>query len=702
MATQLIATLHRAFSRVHTNARQLFVITAAICFTGTASASEADDHNLFQPLDVFALEWANGPQVSPDGKTIAYTRSGFDIMKDRRTSRVWLIDADGQRHRPMTDRSGNAPAFSPDGERVVFIASTDEGTELFMHWLADNRTARLTQLPESPRNLSWSPDGRQIAFTMFKPAATKPMAKMPAAPEGAKWAAPFKVFETVQYRADGAGYLRPGFSHVYLIDAEGGAPRQITSGDFNHGGGISWSQDGSALYISGNRNDDWALNTSNSDIYHVNLDDEAITAITDRDGPDFSPLVSPNGRHLAYLGFDNNRRGYENVQLHLHDLSSGETRLLASDIDSSLGGIVWREDSRAIFFAYDREGMGQVARTSLSGKVETLADDLGGTAMSRPYSGGSFDYASGTLSYTRSVDAQPADLAVIKRNNSDSLTRLNDNLLNHRDLAEIDSFSVQSSLDGRDIQAWVAKPPGFSADKRYPLILEIHGGPHTAYGPQFAAEIQLMAAAGYVVVYANPRGSTSYGEAFANLIDRAYPGGDFDDLMSVVDHAINEGWADPERLFVTGGSGGGILTAWIVTHTDRFAAAVAAKPVINWYSFVLTADAYPFFSSAWFEKKPWEDPQEYLSRSPLHYIDQAKTPTMLLTGEKDYRTPMSESEQFYQALKLVEVDTALVRIPGASHGIASRPSQLIGKVAHILAWFERYDQSDADKNANAQ
>lgn len=702
MATLLFANSLNTSTSALSFAARLISLIALVGTATAASASEDADHALFKPLDVFALEWANGPQVSPDGKTIAYTRSGFDIMKDRRSARIWLIDADGERHRPMTDRSGGAPQFSPDGDRVAFVSSTDEGSEVFMHWLADNRTARLTQLPESPRNLSWSPDGRQIAFTMFQPAAAKPMAKLPSAPKGAKWAAPFKVFEEVQYRADGAGYLRPGFTQVYLMSADGGAPRQLTSGNFNHGGGISWTQDGSALYVSGNRNDDWALNTSNTDIYRVDIADGKITAITERDGADFSPSLSPNGRYLAYLGFDNNRRGYENVQLNLLDLNSGETRLLAEDIDSSLGGIVWREDSRAIYFQYDREGMGHIARTSLSGKLDILADDLGGTSMSRPYSGGSFDYASGTLSYTRSVNAQPADLALAARGESTSLTKLNDNLLNHRDLAEVESFRVQSTLDGRDIQAWVAKPPGFSTDKRYPLILEIHGGPHTAYGPQFASEIQLMAAAGYVVVYANPRGSTSYGEEFANLIDRAYPGGDFDDLMSVVDHAIEAGWADPDRLFVTGGSGGGILTAWIVTHTDRFAAAVAAKPVINWYSFVLTADAYPFFSSAWFDKKPWEDPQEYLQRSPLNYIDQAKTPTMLLTGERDFRTPISESEQFYQALKLVEVDTALVRIPGASHGIASRPSQLIGKVAHILAWFERYDRSETDKETNGQ
>ena len=276
------------------------------------------------------------------------------------------------------------------------------------------------------------------------------------------------------------------------------------------------------------------------------------------------------------------------------------------------------------------------------------------------------------------------------RQGARTLTALNRNLLPHRELAEISEFRVPSSLDGREVHGWVAKPPGFDPAKSYPMILEIHGGPHTAYGPHFSGEVQLFSAAGYVVVYVNPRGSTSYGEEFANLIHLAYPGDDFHDLMSAVDYAIDAGWADPEQLYVTGGSGGGILTAWIVSHTDRFAAAVAAKPVINWYTFVLTADLYPFFVRNWFATTPWEDPAAYLDRSPLNYVDRVKTPTMLLTGEADHRTPISESEQFYQALMLRGVPTALVRVPGASHTIAGRPSHLIGKVQHILAWFERH------------
>ncbi|HYT59022.1 MAG TPA: prolyl oligopeptidase family serine peptidase, partial [Haliangiales bacterium] len=228
------------------------------------------------------------------------------------------------------------------------------------------------------------------------------------------------------------------------------------------------------------------------------------------------------------------------------------------------------------------------------------------------------------------------------------------------------------------------------AQKKYPLTLEIHGGPFANYGDRFTSEIQLFAAAGYVVLYLNPRGSTSYGEEFGNLIHHNYPGQDFDDLMSGVDAVVQRGYIDAGNLFVTGGSGGGVLTSWIVGKTNRFRAAVVAKPVINWYSFVLTSDDYNFFYRYWFPGFPWDHAEHYLKRSPLSLVGNVQTPTMLLTGETDYRTPISESEQFYQALKLRKVDTALVRLPETSHGMDSRPTQVISKVAHILKWFEKY------------
>jgi dipeptidyl aminopeptidase/acylaminoacyl peptidase len=274
------------------------------------------------------------------------------------------------------------------------------------------------------------------------------------------------------------------------------------------------------------------------------------------------------------------------------------------------------------------------------------------------------------------------------------ITSINDEFLKSRNFGETKEFWVDSSVDDFKVHGWIITPPDFDPDQKYPLILEIHGGPYSSYGPSFTPELQLMASKGYVVVYTNPRGSTSYGEEFAAYINRNYPSEDYYDLMDAVDYVVDQGYVDENHLYITGGSGGGVLTAWSIGKTDRFAAAVVAKPVINWYSFALTADGYPFFTKYWMPGLPWENPIGYHELSPISLVGNVTTPTMLLTGEDDYRTPMSESEQYYQALKLQGVDASMVRIPDASHGIVSRPSNLIRKVAYILGWFETYSEKN--------
>jgi acylaminoacyl-peptidase len=267
---------------------------------------------------------------------------------------------------------------------------------------------------------------------------------------------------------------------------------------------------------------------------------------------------------------------------------------------------------------------------------------------------------------------------------------VNSDLFTFKKLGEVEEVWYNSSFDNREIQGWICKPPDFDPNKKYPLILEIHGGPFSNYGSRFSAEVQLYAAAGYVVLYTNPRGSSSYGKEFANLIHHNYPNEDYFDLMSGVDAVIENGYIDEDKLYVTGGSGGGVLSSWIIGKTDRFKAAVIAKPVINWYSFVLTADNIQFYYKYWFPGKPWDELEHYMKRSPISLVGNVKTPAMLMVGSSDFRTPVSETEQYYAALKLQGVDTKMVKIPGAGHGIASRPSNLIAKVVYILEWFNRY------------
>ena len=495
------------------------------------------------------------------------------------------------------------------------------------------------------------------------------------------------VIRKMIYRADGVGYLEDGHSQIFVVPAEGGSPRQLTTGPFHHRSRLSWTPDGAHIVFSANRREDALKEPADSEIHQVAVADGEIRTLTSRLGPDESPAVSPDGERIAYLGYDDRYQGYQVTKLYVMNRDGSSPTVVTGSLDRDAALPQWNADSDGLFFQYDDEGDTKVAFVPLDGEVEVRSSGLGGTSLGRPYAGGSFSVAgNGSFAFTSGTTARPADVSVGPAGGR--VTALNEDLLGYRELGETREIWLESSFDGRRIQAWVVTPPGFDRSRKYPLILEIHGGPFTNYGSRFAAEVQLYAAAGYVVLYVNPRGSTSYGEEFGNLIHHAYPSQDFDDLMSAVDSVIAEGYVDEDNLFVTGGSGGGVLTSWIVGHTDRFAGAVAAKPVINWYSFVLTADAYGFFYRYWFPGFPWDHPEHYLERSPLHHVGNVTTPTMLLTGEEDYRTPMSESEQFFQALQLRGIDSALVRIPGASHSIAARPSHLIAKVAHILRWFE--------------
>src|SRR5580692_769244 len=653
----------------------------------------------FKPLDVFDLTWVSDPQISPDGRSIAYVRMAFDIKTDRPRGVIWLVGADGKHGRPLSGAVHSAsPRWSPDGTRIAYLgAGADGSTQLFVYWTESGVTAAISNFVESPSGLAWSGDGRWLAFTMPVAAERKPLkVDLPEAPKSAKWAEPPKLIDRMVYRADGEGYLPNVFTQLFVIGSDGGAARQLTQGDFDTQGTPSFTVDGKGILISANRRADADYEPLDSEIYRVDLADDSIHALTDRRGPDHHPVASPDGKHIAYLGFDDKRLGYQPTQLYVMDIDGTHSHSLTAALDRDAAAPHWTGDGRQLIFQYDDHGSIKIAAVDLGGKLRILADDLGGADVTRPYSGGSFSSAANgatiRFAYTRSAALAPAALATgTSSRDIVTLPAQSDTVLSQRTLGAVEEISFDSSVDGRRIQGWIVKPPGFDAAKKYPLLLEIHGGPFASYGASFAAEIQLYAAAGYVVLYLNPRGSTGYGEQFADLIHHDYPDKDFDDLMSGVDAVLGKGYIDPGRLFVTGGSGGGVLTAWIVGHTDRFRAAVVVKPVINWASFVLTADMTNYFYRYWFDAFPWDDLQSYWKRSPLAYVGQVHTPTMLMTGEADYRTPSSEAEQFYQALKLRRIDTALVRVPNASHDISARPSLLIGKAAYVLAWFKSHD-----------
>ena len=657
-----------------------------------AGAAAADEP--FLNTDVFELEVAANPQISPDGSRIAYARRSMDVMTDRAVSNIWIIDADGGNHRPLLSgpQGFGGQTWSPSGDRLAYVTGVDgRGPQIHVLWMDTGRSGPLTNLRRAPGNLTWSPDGKWLAFTMFVPDEPSSLAPPPPRPEGAEWAPPVTVTESVQYRGDGAGYLEPGYRHIFLLSAEGGTPRQLTSGPYNHGGRLAWTPDGQSIIFGANRQEDFIYDPMESELWSMDVASGALTQLTDRDGPDGGPTISPDGSKIAYLGFDDRKLGYHSSQVYIMERRSGDVSVLAADLDRQIEDVQWVGNNR-VLIAYDDFGDKVIASLTLADKIEVITRDVGGVTLGRPYSSGGFSTANnGAFAYSTGRSTRPADVGVGRGTRATRrITDLNSDLLDRRSVGEAEEIRWKSSADGLEIQGWIVKPPGFDPEKKYPLILEIHGGPFATYGPHFSAEVQLYAAAGYVVLYTNPRGSTSYGAAFANEIHHNYPGQDYDDLISGVDAVIARGYVDEDQLFVTGGSGGGVLTAWIVGKTDRFRAAVVAKPVINWTSWALTADMYTFGTQYWFPNMPWEDPEGYWTRSPLSLVGNVSTPTALLTGELDFRTPIGESEQYYQALKLRKVDTALIRVPEAPHGIAGRPSQLIAKADNILAWFARY------------
>lgn len=661
--------------------------------------NEISPLHTFNAEDIFQLEVASDPQVSPNGKQIVYVRRSNDIMTDSTGSSIWIGDSKGLNHRPVLSSKSRyySPRWSPDGSRIAYISDTDGNAQIYVRWMDTGQTALVSNLQSSPSSITWSGDGKTIAFLMNVKSDEKPFSiKMPSKPKGAKWSPKFEYITKARYQADGRGVLTPAYTHIFIVPADGGSARQLTSGNYHHRGNLSWSKDHQRIYFSANRSDNWEYEPGESDIFSVDLQG-SITQITNQAGAESSPKVSPNGKLIAYSKRDDKKLAYRNSYLHVMNTDGSNDKNLSKDIDNSVANFQWK-NNKGLYYQQMLRGVTQIDYVSLSGSHKNIANGLGGQSLGRPYTSGTYHYANDVLAYTKGRHDRPADIYVKTGNKERQLTTLNEDVFGHKTLGDIAEFTYQSSIDGEQIHGWYVLPPNYDSNKKYPLITEIHGGPHLAYGPHFSAEIQRMAAQGYIVFYNNHRGSTGYGERFALLLQYKYSSKyDFADHMSGIDALIEKGLVDENQLFITGGSAGGIATAYAIGLTDRFKAAVVAKPVINWISKVLTADSGLYQIPYQFPGLPWENLEHYWERSPLSLVGNVTTPTLLITGIDDKRTPMSETEQYYQALKLRKIDTVLVKVPGASHGIASRPSRMIGKIENIIAWFDKYkNQSKED------
>lgn len=660
-----------------------------------SSITGASD-DLFSSDDIFELEYVSETRISPDGEKIIYVRQAYDKVNDRSVRSLWMYDVENNKHFPLYADQHNyrSPVWAKDNNRFAFISNRTGSEQVHVHWLQQNKNAVITDVEKSVSNLTWSPDGTMLAFTMEVAAPKSDFAKsvkLPKKPKDAKWSKPPVVIERARYQADGRGMLTPAYRHLFIVPALGGSAKQLTTKNYQHFGSLAWTPDGQSILFNSNQSDNWEYEPNDSNLYQININSAKLTPVTSMAGREFNPKFSPDGKRLAFLSRTDAKVPYKNTQLMVMDVKSKKVTNISNRLDRSIAQFEWR-NNKGFYIQYDDNGMRTLRRYSLSGKDEKLLSDLSGTTLGRPYISGQFSVSNnGSIAYTKGDAQNPANLGYWSNNKSKQLTDLNADILNYRQLGEVESLEFTSSFDNETIQGWYIKPPKFDPEKKYPLLVEIHGGPHLAYGPHFTAELQRYAAEGFVVLYVNHRGSTSYGERFALLLEGKYSSAeDFADHNSGVDAMIKKGFIDPDQLYIAGGSAGGIATAYAIGLTNRFKAAVITKPVINWISKVLTADSYLNQIPNQFPGLPWEHLEHYWKRSPLSLVGNVTTPSLIMTGEEDRRTPMSESEQFYQALKLRKIDTALVRIPGSSHGIAGRPSRMITKIEYTIAWLNQY------------
>jgi dipeptidyl aminopeptidase/acylaminoacyl peptidase len=671
-------------------------LATALLFSPGHLRAQDSSHKL-TAMDEFQLQVATDPQISPDGKKIVYVRRFADPLTDRRYSNLWIINADGVEHRPLTtgNRNDSSPRWSPDGTRVAYLAEVEGKPQIFVRWMDTGQTARITNLEQSPEAIAWSPDGKMISYSALVLGKGRHLADLPAPPAGAKWADPAAIYDRLVYRFNGAGYLKPGFKQIFVVPADGGAPRQVTNGNFPNGGDefggpnrASWTPDGKYLIVSVNRHPESDHEYLDDEVYEFSVADGSVRALTNRKGPDDSAAVSPNGKWIAYTGFDDRYQGHQTAKLYLMNRDGSASHSLSDKLDRDIEDPQWAQDNSGVYVQYDDQGDTKIGFYTPNGNFKKMADHI--AASTSAGGGGSFSVSrAGLIAYTYGLPDVPGDIAVNDRGAMKVLTSVNQELFAQKKPGHVEEIWYESSKDKRKIQGWVVQPPDFDPSKKYPLILGIHGGPFGDYGDRFDFEKQIWASMGYVVLYTNPRGSTSYGEEFANLIHHAYPGDDFYDMDSGVDAVIAKGYIDANNLFVTGGSGGGVLTCWTIEHTDRYRAAAALYPVINWYSFALTSDI-PFIIKYWFPGNPWDNTDQFMQRSLTNLVGKVKTPSLVMTGEADYRTPISEAEQFYTALKLLNVEAVLVRVPEEPHGISRRPSHHIAKMLYVAGWFDQH------------
>jgi dipeptidyl aminopeptidase/acylaminoacyl peptidase len=710
-----------------------FALALAALSAAAQSSRATNDRRLITETDLLKFVWIADPQLSPDGSQVAFVRVVANEQKDDYETSVWLVPASGaEAPRPLTSGTRDiTPRWAPDGRQLAFVRAIErdgraQPAQIYLLALDGGEARAITDVARGASAPAWSPDGKRIAFA----STTRPDDGPPppaSTSDGTPTPPPksdVRVITSAIYRSNGGGWNDPERpSHLWVVEVPtaAGIPkaRQLTSGQFAEGGHV-WASDGSKIFFTSTRVADAYYQPADSDIYAVPSAGGDVTKVADITGTIGNLSVSPDGRSLAFIGTlsGSPERSYSQSDLFVADIGGLTTAPAAArnltqgydfDIGGGIGGDqaaprggstripVWSADATSLVTVAGEQGDANLIRVDVA--AATVAPVFKASHAVQSYTASREGNALVALA---STPTNIGDLFVLAPAGLKSgsataaakqITRVNDALFSSIKVSEPEEI-WWTSTDGKKIQGWLLHPPDFDKTRKYPFILQIHGGPHSAYGNTFTHEFHWMAAKGYVVLFPNPRGSSNYGQDFGNVIQFRYPGDDYKDLMAGVDEVLKRGYIDDKRLGVTGGSGGGLLTNWTITQTTRFAAAVSQRSIADWAGFWYTAD-FTLFTPSWFRKAPWEDAADFAARSPITHVARVKTPLMLIDGDDDLRTPPSDGgEMMFRALKYLKVPTVMVRFPGETHELSrsGKPRHRIERLRHIVGWFDKWLQ----------
>ena len=690
------------------------VVVAVLLLVAIPRAAEK---RFITEKDLLKFTWIADPQIAPDGSAVAFVRVTVNEKENRYETSLFTVPISGAAPRPLTSNLRDTmPRWSPDGRKIAFVRSIEKDGkpqpgQVYVLDMSGGEAYPLTHDTKGVSSLEWSPDGQTIAFTApVGDGEQDPTSPSATSGKPKEEKSDVQVITRAVYRSNGnPTYLDAArHTHIFTVAANGTDKpqmKQVTEGEYDERE-IEWAPDGSKIYFVSTRVPEAYYEATDSDLFSVPTSGGTITKVASIDGTINAPQISPDGHRIAFVGIPSGSplRSYSQPDLFVVDATPGSaprnlTGAYDFDIASGIGGdqapprggsgrsLAWSKDGGSLIVITAEHGSANLKRVAIAtGKVDALTDGKHAVAAFTATPDGS------TVAAAISTQTNIGDLFIVEAQPR-QITHVNEEAFGNLRQSEPEEIWYKS-FDGKNIQGWILKPPDFDSSKKYPLILEIHGGPHAAYGNVYTHEFQWMAAKGYVVLFTNPRGSTSYGQDFGNIIQYHYPGDDYKDLMAGVDELVKRGYIDANRMGVTGGSGGGLLTNWTITQTQRFKAAVAQRDIADWYGFWFTADFW-LSKPTWFRKAPWEDPQDFAARSPITHVANVTTPTMYVLGDQDYRTPPADGgEMMFRALKYRKIPTVMVRFPRESHELSrsGEPKHRVERLQHIVGWMDQWLQ----------